>query len=165
MVLEGIQAYRLAVSVEWIRQLSGRRLQKWRGNYAWNSAVLKHMDLRNMDVFQLCACAQLARDHIWVTCTLLAEIFGCRMWSEEEARPLLRPYFSTSRFFPTARRTHCCDVTASVSSQDCSHHNLWPPISADWPLIGVIWGYTTEWYSCTIADCSPAQNSCIAQFV
>ena len=47
--------------------------------------VLKHMDLRNMDVFQLCACAQFARDHICVTCKLLAEIFGRRMWSEEEA--------------------------------------------------------------------------------
>ena len=43
------------------------------------------MDLRNMDVFQLCACAQFACDHIWVTCKLLAEIFGRRMWSEEEA--------------------------------------------------------------------------------
>ena len=30
-------------------------------------AVAKNMDLRNMDVFQLCACAQFARDHIWVT--------------------------------------------------------------------------------------------------
>ena len=30
-------------------------------------AVLKHMDLRNMDVFQLCACAQFARDHEQVT--------------------------------------------------------------------------------------------------
>ena len=36
-----------------------------------------------MDVFQLCA--QFARDHIWVPCKLLAEIFGRRMWSEEEA--------------------------------------------------------------------------------
>ena len=50
-----------------------------------HSAVLKHMDLRNMDVFRLCASAQFARDHIWVTCKLLTEIFGRRMWSEEEA--------------------------------------------------------------------------------
>ena len=51
----------------------------------FNTVVLKHMDLRNMDVFQLCVCAQFGRDHIWVTCKLLAEIFGRRMWSEEEA--------------------------------------------------------------------------------
>ena len=47
--------------------------------------VAKNVDLRNMDVFQLCACAQFARDHIWVTCKLLAELFGRRMLSEEEA--------------------------------------------------------------------------------
>ena len=33
-------------------------------------AVAKNRVLKNMVIFQLCACAQVARDHIWVTCKL-----------------------------------------------------------------------------------------------
>ena len=39
-----------------------------------SGVVAKILILKNMVIFQLCACAQVARDHIWVTCKLLGKL-------------------------------------------------------------------------------------------